>query len=171
MTVLSPHCYRLRHQINHLFQKRSDQQCKSWMKFYHGVLPSAFRYLCSFRPVVRVFSFGEFPVSQKVVRKINKKRHSYIFNLYWWLGVRIGSLDTKCASDPILAPTTFSDDVRQTHLHHRSRCPKDLPNQARRSPGSAMDRVVWGYGNYVGRQRRHAFDWPSGWSSYFAWIT
>ena len=35
------------------------------MEFYHGALPSALRYFFSFRRVVPVFSFGDFPISSE----------------------------------------------------------------------------------------------------------
>ena len=43
------------------------------MQFYHGVLPSVFRYLFSFRLVGQAFSYGEFLIYPKVIRRGSKK--------------------------------------------------------------------------------------------------
>ena len=52
------------------------------MEFCFEVLPSALGYSFSYQLVVREFSFGEFPILSKAVRRIKKKKPSHLLNRF-----------------------------------------------------------------------------------------
>ena len=88
------------------------------MEFYHGGLPSALRYFFSFFVVVRVFSFGGYPISSKAIRRIKKKKPSHLLNRFWSMASPNNRIHRTLIAPVILVLDQFSRDL--TYLEYLS---------------------------------------------------